>query len=231
MNHFLKYPYVNEKGGGCHAIVKKIGLYVQCNKKCKDDNKYCNVCRFNFNIINIEDRIVGGFKNKKPMSYDTINCYKQTLKKHGLTITKIKKEAKKYNVSLNMDFIDEVKKPKKSRKKKKEQPDVSIVCDTSSDEDEETIIRGRGRPRKINEKNKDDLIRDISNEEPELSEKDDDNDNSDDEVLAEIFNYTGNQERYKNMSLYIDIYGVVYNNLFEEIGTFNEDRNIIIDTI
>jgi len=231
MNHFLKYPYVNEKGGGCHAIVKKIGLYVQCNKKCKDDNKYCNVCRFNFNIINIEDRIVGGFKNKKPMSYDTINCYKQTLKKHGLTIPKIKKEAKKYNVSLNMEFIDEVKKPKKSRKKKKEQPDVSIVCDTSSDEEEETIVRGRGRPRKINEKNKDDLIRDISNEEPELSEQDDYSDDSDDEVLAEIFNYTGNQERYKNMSLYINIYSVVYNNLFEEIGTFNEERNIIIDTI
>jgi len=122
-------------------------------------------------------------------------------------------------------------KNQKNQEKKKEQPDVSIVCDTSSDEEEETIVRGRGRPRKINEKNKDDLIRDISNEEPELSEKDDDNDNSDDEVLAEIFNYTGNQERYKNMSLYIDIYGVVYNNLFEEIGTFNEDRNIIIDTI
>ena len=53
------------------------------------------------------------------MSYDTMNCYKQTLKKYGLTITKIKKEAKKYNVSLNMDFIDEFKKTKKSRKKKK----------------------------------------------------------------------------------------------------------------
>lgn len=228
MNHFLKYPYVNEKGDGCNAIVKKIGLYVQCNKKCKDDKKYCNVCRFNFNIINIDDRIVGGFKDRKPRSYDSMICYKQMLKKHGLTMTKIKKEAEKYKLSLNMMFIEEVKNPKKSRKKKKQQQDVSIVSDTSSDEEE--IRRGRGRPRKVNEKDKDDLINDIINETPELSEKED-SDDSDDELLAEIFNYTGNQSTYINMSLYIDCYGVVYNNLFEEIGTYNKDRNIIVDTI
>ena len=117
---------------------------------------------------------------------------------------------------------------KKSRKKKKQQQDVSIVSDTSSDEEE--IRRGRGRPRKVNEKDKDDLINDIINETPELSEKED-SDDSDDELLAEIFNYTGNQSTYINMSLYIDCYGVVYNNLFEEIGTYNKDRNIIVDTI
>lgn len=102
------------------------------------------------------------------------------------------------------------------------------MSDTSSDEEE--IRRGRGRPRKVNEKDKDDLINDIINETPELSEKED-SDDSDDELLAEIFNYTGNQSTYINMSLYIDCYGVVYNNLFEEIGTYNKDRNIIIDTI
>lgn len=61
-NHFLKYPYVNEKGDGCCAIVKKVGLYVQCNKKCVDGTQHCKICSFNFNKITIHDRVVGGFK-------------------------------------------------------------------------------------------------------------------------------------------------------------------------
>ena len=62
MNHLLKYPYCLEAGEGCQAIVKKIGLYVQCNKTCKEGTTYCKTCSFSFNIIDIKERIPGGFK-------------------------------------------------------------------------------------------------------------------------------------------------------------------------
>ena len=227
MNHLLKYPYCLEAGEGCQAIVKKIGLYVQCNKTCKEGTTYRKTCSFSFNIIDIKERIPGGFKKNKPKTFDKIQWYLKILKKHGLTLTKIKKEAVKYNITLNMEYVNEMKKSTKGKKEKKYKKDVSVVSDTS-DEDMPIIQRGRGRPKKTNDKNENDLINDIMDNEPEESDDESCYD-EDAEIIAEIFNYTGNQEEYKNMSLYIDEHGVVYNNLFEAIGTYHETRNTIID--
>jgi len=48
-------------------------------------------------------------------------------------------------------------------------------------------------------------------------------------IVVEVFDYTGNQEQYKNMSLYKDENDIVYNNLKYVIGSYYESRNEIID--
>lgn len=226
LNHFIKYPYVNEIGEGCKAIVRKMGLYVQCNRTCKTNGEYCKTCGFSFNIININERIVGGFKDKTPKLFDKTQCYRQTLKKHGLNITKIKKEALKYNLTLNMNFINEVNKKQTKQRKKKEHIDVSVVNDTS---DEETEIRGRGRPKKINDKDESDLINDLIENEPDETTSSDIDDYSEEESEAYPFDYTGEQDEYKNKSLYIDEFNRIYNNQCILIGTYNKQRNEIIN--
>lgn len=223
-NHFLKYPYVNEKGDGCCAIVKKIGLYVQCNKKCVNETQYCNICSFSFNKICISDRVVGGFKNNKPALFDKMQCYKKTLKKHGLTITKIKKQAAKLGLTLNMDYINEISNEKINTRVK----DVSVVMDTS-DEDEapQPVKRPRGRPKKINVMTNDDLIRNMTSNHSQHVCEDSDSEpeyeyDSDEEILVEPFSYTGDNEKYKNVKMFKSDQDSLYTEDGELIGMYCE---------
>ena len=226
LNHFIKYPFVNEVGEGCKAIVQKVGLYVQCNRTCKSEKDYCKTCSFSFNIIHLNNRVVGGFKGDKPKLFDKMPCFRQTLKKHGLNITKIKKEAEKFNLTLNMDFVNEVKEKQSTKRRKKERIDVSVVNDTSDEEEEK---RGRGRPKKLNNKDESDLINDLIENEPDESLSSDDD--SDEEIVATAipFDYTGSQEEYRDKSLYIDDCNRIYDNQCLLIGTFNKRRNEIIN--
>tara|TARA_Y100001935_G_C17248008_1_gene479421 strand:+ start:263 stop:859 length:597 start_codon:yes stop_codon:yes gene_type:complete len=191
------------------------------------------VCNCGFNIININERIVGGFKNKNPISFDKITCFKKVLKNHGLNMTMLKKMANKKGVTLNEDFIHEITKKQASRKKKKKKVDVSVVDDTSDEEEFET--RGRGRPKKENNKDNNDLMNDIINNNTDNENKEDicdsEHDDDDDEIPVIPFKYTGKQSIFLQMSLYIDEYNVVYNNLGEILGTFNHDRNEIVDRL
>jgi hypothetical protein len=230
-NIFLRYPYIKEISSECQSIVKRGQLYIQCDRPKMKGGTYCRVCNCGFNKINISDRIVGGFKNKKPISFDKITCFKKVLKKHGFNMTMLKKMAVKEYVTLNEDFIHEITKKQISRKKKKKQLDISVVDDTS-DEEEET--RGRGRPKKENMKDNNDLINDIINNNTDSENEEDTYDSDDDEsdeIIVSPFNYTGTQRLFLQMSLYIDEYNVVYNNLGEILGTFNHDKNEIIDRL
>jgi len=228
-NHFLKYPYVNEKGDGCCAIVKKVGLYVQCNKNCVNGTQYCTICSFNFNKITIHDRIVGGFKNKKPSCFSKIQCYKKILKKHGLTITKIKKQAKKCKLTLNMEFINEVSHEICNNRT----IDVSVVSDTSDEEEEEELPnkRPRGRPKKINENTNDDLIRNMTaNHETHIyEESESDTDCDSDDEITEPFKYTGHQQKYRCIELFIDSQDLLYDKSGNWIGRYYQETNLICD--
>lgn len=227
-NHFLKYPYVNQPGNGCCAIVKKVGLYVQCNKKCVDGTQHCKICSFNFNKITIHDRIVGGFKNKKPSCFSKMQCYKKILKKHGLTITKIKKQANNRKLTLNMDFINEVSQEICNNRT----IDVSVVSDTSDEEEQLPNKRPRGRPKKINENTNDDLIRNMTaNHETHIceeSESDTDYE-SEDEITVEPFKYTGHQQKYRCIELFIDGQDLLYDNSGNWIGRYYQETDLICD--
>ena len=227
-NHFLKYPYVNQPGNGCCAIVKKVGLYVQCNKNCVNGTQYCTICSFNFNKITIHDRIVGGFKNKKPSCFSKIQCYKKILKKHGLTITKIKKQAKKCKLTLNMEFINEVSHEICNNRT----IDVSVVSDTSDEEEEELPNkRPRGRPKKINENTNDDLIRNMTaNHETHIyEESESDTDCDSDDEITEPFKYTGHQQKYRCIELFIDSQDLLYDKSGNWIGRYYQETNLICD--
>ena len=227
-NHFLKYPYVNQPGNGCCAIVKKVGLYVQCNKNCVNGTQYCTICSFNFNKITIHDRIVGGFKNKKPSCFSKIQCYKKTLKKHGLTITKIKKQAKNCKLTLNMEFINEVSQEICNNRT----IDVSVVTDTSDEEEQLPNKRPRGRPKKINENTNDDLIRNMTaNHETHICEESESETDyeSEDEITVEPFKYTGHQQKYRCIELFIDGQDLLYDKSGNWIGRYYQETNLICD--
>lgn len=236
-NHFLKYPFVNETGSGCKAIVKKIGLYVQCNKKCVNQTEYCNICKFSFNKIHVSERVVGGFKTKKPRRFDKMLCYKKTLKKHGLTITKIKKQAAKLNLTLNMKFINEVSNEICNNRV----TDVSVVMDTS--DEEQPVIKTRGRPKKVNKKTNEDLINNmVLNENTINSEDESDHNynteqeyecqyNTDEEIEVVKFNYTGYQKEYHSKNLFIDDDNNVYDAEGNMQGIYSQDYNVINEYI
>ena len=227
---FLQYPYVHEMGDGCNAIIKSHDLYVKCNKTC--DGDYCRICKLNLNIVDVKHRIVGGFKDVTPTNFVKMTCYKKVIKQNGENMKSLKKQAKELNLTLNMDFVEEMcKKKTKRRKKTKQDIDISIVSDT--DEDEPRVIRGRGRPKHINEKNNDDLFKAELHGMDECQENDDENseENDDDEkeIVVEYFEYTGNQEKFKNVSLYIDTNNIIYNNLGEILGNYYPSLNEILD--
>lgn len=221
----LQYPYVNEIGYGCRAVVKRNDLYVKCGKQCSES--YCKICSLNLNLIDIGERIVGGFKHNKPNGFTKMTCYKKTMKKMGETITTLKKQAKKLDLTLNMEFIEEMCKTKTKRQpKKKEKVDISIVSD-SDEENEPRVIRGRGRPKHINTKNNDDLLNELLHESEDYEDIEEESD--DEEIIVEVFDYTGEQDEFKNMSLYKDENDIVYNNLKYVVGSYYESRNEILD--
>ena len=225
-NSLLQYPYVNEFGDGCNAVVKRNGLYVKCNNSCKDS--YCKICSLNLYLVNIKERIVGGFTEKTPHNFIKMNCYKKTIKKMGYTIRDLKKQARHLNLSLNMDYVEEMCKIKSKHKTKKvkNKQDVSIVNDTD-DEDEPRVVRGRGRPKNQNVKNSDDLIDALIQ-----CEDQDDNDleySDVDEIIVEPFEYTGNQDEFKTLSLYIDSNDIIYNNIGDILGNYYPKLNMIVD--
>lgn len=227
-NHFLKYPFVNERGAGCISLVKKIGLFVQCNRTCVNNSSFCKICSYSFHHVCIDDRIVGGFKNNETQKRaGKLQCYKKTLKKHGLTITKIKRQAQKLNLTLNMKFINELTRDNYSNRS----IDVSVVDDTTDEEQYNQPKRGRGRPKKINKKTSDDLFYNmtVDNDNINIEEDETSDYESDSEIEVREFNYEGDQIEYVDMLLYIDKYDVVYNNLFHQIGTYYSDIKRIVD--
>ena len=221
----LQYPFVNEIGDGCNAVVNRNDLYVKCGKQC--NGSYCKICSLNLNLIDIRERIVGGFKHNKPNGFTKMVCYKKTMKKMDETITTLKKQAKQLDLTLNMEFIEEMCKTKTKRpSKKKAKVDISIVSD-SDEEDEPRVVRCRGRPKHLNTKNNDDLLNELLHGSDKCEDTEEESD--DEEIVVEVFDYTGNQEQYKNMSLYKDENDIVYNNLKYVIGSYYESRNEIID--
>jgi hypothetical protein len=223
----LQYPYINEIGDGCNAVVKRNDLYVKCGNQC--NGSYCKICSFNLNLIDIKERVVGGFKNNKPNGYTKMICYKKTMKKMGESITTLKKKAKQLNLTLNMGFIEEMCKTKtKRRPKKKEKVDISIVSD-SDEEDEPRVVRGRGRPKHVNNKNNSDLFNELLHGKEQCEDTDEESD--DEEIIVEVFDYTGNQEEYRNMSLCKDENDIVYTISGDIIGSYYESRNEIINPL
>jgi hypothetical protein len=175
--------------------------------------------------VDIKERIVGGFTEKTPHNFTKMNCYKKTIKKMGYTIRVLKKQARHLNLSLNMDYVEEMCKIK-SKSKKKNKPDISIVDDTD-DENEPRIIRGRGRPKNQNVKNSDDLIHALIHCDDEDDNYEEDSDVG--EIIVEPFEYTGNQDEFKTLSLYIDANDIIYNNLGEILGNYWPKWNRIVD--
>tara|TARA_B110000483_G_C18183842_1_gene538104 strand:+ start:965 stop:1693 length:729 start_codon:yes stop_codon:yes gene_type:complete len=230
IEHLLQYPYVNEFGDGCDAVVKRHGLYIKCNNQCNDN--YCTICCLNLNRIDIQERVMGGFVKKTPNNFTKMKCFKKTMRKMGYTIHDLKKEANKLKRTLNMDFIEEMckTKTKRSIKNKKKIEDVSVV-DDSDDENEPRIVRGRGRPKNLNTKNNEDLIDDLINADEEEEINVSDSDSDDGEIIVQIFDYTGDQDEFKDLSLYIDENDIVYNNLGELLGNYFPQLNKIIDRL
>ena len=71
-----------------------------------------------------------------------------------------------------------------------------------------------------------DLVQYTSDKEEEQS----DDDNEDEEMVeAEPFEYTGNKEEFKNLSLYISDNNIVYNNVGEILGNYYPKYNEIMD--
>lgn len=226
----LQYPYVNELGNGCKSVVKRNDLYVQCNKSCDED--YCKICKLNLNLIDVKHRIISGFDDKTPNQFNMV-CYKKIMKKMGETISSLKKQAKSFNLTLNMNFVEEMckKKKKKTRKKKDPNVDISIVSD-SDEETEPRVVRGRGRPKNINNKDSSDLMNELmhgTEEEEEVTNCEEENE--DDEIIVEPFDYNGDQEKFKGLSLYKDENNIIYNNLGEVLGNYYSSQNVIEDLI
>lgn len=226
----LQYPYVHEFGTGCNAVVKRNDLYVKCGKQCDGDEKYCEICSHNLYLIDISDRIVGGFKEALPNGYTKMFCYKKIMKKMGENITSLKKKAIQQGLTLNMEYIEEMCKKKTIMKKRKqESKDISIVSD-SDEEQEPRVCRGRGRPKNINTKDNYDLFNDLVQDTNDKEEEQSDDDNEDEEMVeAEPFEYTGNKEEFKNLSLYISDNNIVYNNVGEILGNYYPKYNEIMD--
>ena len=226
----LRYPYVNELSSGCKSIVKKMGLWVQCDKTIHAD-ECCCICSLNLNNINKDMRVVGGFHDAVPNGDQIMLCYRKVMKKMGYTITQIKQEAKKRNKTLNYQFIDEMSEKKTHIKKKKERKDVSIVSD-SDDDDYAELHRKRGRPKKENTKNDQDLIQNLIQQTNTIDTDEECEpyyDDEEEEVNVTRFEYYGTQSNYIDLSLFKDEQDVIYNNLGEILGTYYEDRNEIID--
>lgn len=123
-----------------------------------------------------------------------------------------------------------VKKGKRNKKKKKSSVDISIVSD-SDEETEPRVVRGRGRPKNINNKDSNDLMNELIH-----GSNDDDNICSEEEtdeveIIVEVFDYTGNQEEFKGLVLYKDENNIVYNNLFDVLGNYYSSQNVIVDLI
>lgn len=231
----LQYPYVHEFGTGCNAVVKRNDLYVKCDKQCDGDEKYCEICSHNLYLLDISDRIVGGFKETLPNGYTKMFCYKKIMKKMGENITSLKKKARQQGLTLNMEYVEEMCKKKtiRKKKKKKEEPkDVSIVSD-SDEEQEPRVCRGRGRPKNINTKDNSDLFNDLVQGAYNNEEEQNDGDyNSDDEaetVEGVPFTYTGKNEEYKNLLLFISDDNVVYTNSGYMLGNYYPNCNEIMD--
>ena len=55
--------------------------------------------------------------------------------------------------------------------------------------------------------------------------------NEDDEIIVEPFDYNGDQEKFKGLSLYKDENNIIYNNLGEVLGNYYSSQNVIEDLI
>ena len=217
----LQYPYVNELGTGCNGVMKRNELYVKCGNECV--GTYCKICKLNLNLIDINERIVSGFKGNKPTNFKRMLCFKKIMKKSGYNIMDLKKHAKTHNLTLNMDYINEMCKPKTKKKIKED-----ITCVSDSDEEEDPrIIRGRGRPKNLNTKDANDLFDELIHGASDSS--DDDAEEEPPEVHVEPFNYNGSQTHFNEMSLWIDDNDIVYTSMGEILGNYYRDINEIID--
>ena len=111
--------------------------------------------------------------------------------------------------------------------------DVSVVSDTSDEEEEEELPnkRPRGRPKKINENTNDDLIRNMTaNHETHIyEESESDTDCDSDDEITEPFKYTGHQQKYRCIELFIDSQDLLYDKSGNWIGRYYQETNLICD--